>query len=138
MIKICYSICFMRSHKKIRNNLYNKTPKYLRFYVVYEFACAESNASYVGETHRHIKTKISKHLNTDKMSYIFQHLEGNDSCKFKCNESCFKVTKAGWSAFRVKVKNAPHIKWRNRTLNVKKYQAFICICFFTISLYCCH
>ena len=83
----------MRSHKKIRNNIYNKTPKYLRFYVVHEFACAECNASYVGETHRHIKTKISKHLNTDKMSYIFQHLEGNDSCKFKCNESCFKVTK---------------------------------------------
>lgn len=80
-----------------------KTPEYLWFYAVYEFVC---NASYIRETQRHIKTRYDEHLCTDKKSHVFQHLAGNYSCKFKCNESYFKVIYTTSSALSLNVKES--------------------------------
>ena len=44
----------------------NKIPSYLKSMVVYKFVCASWNACYVGETAKHLPTKIKKHLKTDK------------------------------------------------------------------------
>ena len=52
----------------------DKVPYGLKSYVVYKFLCADCNASYVGETYRHISTRAHEHLETDKSSNIYRHL----------------------------------------------------------------
>ena len=37
-------------------------PRGLRTCVVYKFLCAGSNACYVGETRRHLSTRVQEHL----------------------------------------------------------------------------
>lgn len=79
-----------------------------------KLACAGCTATYVGKTQRHIKTRIIEHLYIDKKSNIFRNLEGNDSCKFKCDENYFKVSDTASSAFRLNVKEELHIKCGNQ------------------------
>ena len=50
----------------------DKVPYGLKSYVVYKFLCAGCNASYVGETYRHISTRTHEHLETDKSSNIYR------------------------------------------------------------------
>ena len=38
------------------------------------------NACYVGETFRHISTRIREHLGRDRTSHIFHHLQNSDEC----------------------------------------------------------
>ena len=61
---------------KIRNmfSVKDPVPSHLRSRVVYQFTCAGCNACYVGETFRHISTRIREHLGRDRTSHIFQHL----------------------------------------------------------------
>ena len=92
-----------------------------------EFVCVKCNASYAGETQRHIKTSIDEHLHANKKSHVFQHLAGNESCKSKCDESCFKVVNTAFSGFRLNVKEALHIKCSTTTLNGKKQQRILLI-----------
>ena len=48
----------------------DKVPYGLKSYVIYKFLCTGCNASYVGETYRHISTRTHEHLETDKSSNI--------------------------------------------------------------------
>ncbi len=62
----------------------DKVPKFLRSDVVYLFKCRCCSASYVGQTTRHLPTKVSEHLgltpitgqpsSSPVMSSIFSHL----------------------------------------------------------------
>ena len=92
-------------------------PKYLKSFVVYQFDCAGCNACYIGETTRHLTTRIQEHLETDKSSHILQHLKENPNCKLLSNPDCFKVIDSASSSFRLKLKEAMHIKWENPSLN---------------------
>ncbi|XP_071811646.1 uncharacterized protein [Apostichopus japonicus] len=49
---------------KVRNMCVVKDmiPSYLKSRVVYKFICTSCNACYIGETHRHLSTRISEHL----------------------------------------------------------------------------
>ena len=42
----------------------------MRFYAVHEFECAECNATCLGETQHHIKTRINEHLYTVKKGHV--------------------------------------------------------------------
>ena len=42
--------------------------------VTCKFVCASCNASYVGQTHRHLTIRIDEHFGKDKKSHIYQHL----------------------------------------------------------------
>ena len=53
----------------------DKAPHGLMSYVIYKFLRAGCNASYVGETYKHISTSTHKHLETDKSSNIYRHLK---------------------------------------------------------------
>ena len=63
----------------------NKVPKFLRSGVVYLFKCRCCSASYVGQTTRHLHTRVSEHLSispitgkpssSPPMSSIFSHLK---------------------------------------------------------------
>ena len=86
-------------------------PKCLKSSVVYKFVCISCNASYIGETSRHLTTRISEHLKSDKKSHIFQHLRSSQVCKDSCDETCFSVIDHARSKFTLKIKEGMQIKW---------------------------
>ena len=62
-------------------NVKDPIPKFLKSFVVCEFLCPGCNACYIGETTRHLSTRIKEHLETDKKSHIFAHLVNDKTCK---------------------------------------------------------
>ena len=92
-------------------------PFHLRSRVVYQFTCAECNACYVGETFRHISTRIREHLGRDRTSHIFHHLQNSDECRRLSSESCFSILDTAPNRFQLKLKEAAHIRWTNPSLN---------------------
>ena len=49
--------------------------------VVYKFSRAGCSACYVGQTNRHLATRVREHLTSDKNSHIFQHIHGSEKCR---------------------------------------------------------
>ena len=72
-------------------NVKDPIPSSLKYFVVYKFVCPGSNACYIGETTRHLSTRIKEHLETDKKSNIFAHLVNNKTCKALSTENCFEI-----------------------------------------------
>ena len=91
--------------------------KYLRSLVVYRFLCPGCNAGYIGETTRHLTTRIKEHLETDTKSHIFKHLNTNRNCKGLCDTECFEIIDSAISSYRLKLKEAMHITWEKPSLN---------------------
>ena len=58
---------------------------------VYKFVCASFNASYVGQTSRHLITRIDEHFGKDKKSHLCKHLKSSTDCLDKCSKDCFSV-----------------------------------------------
>ena len=92
-------------------------PKFLQSYVVYQFTCAGYNACYIGETKRHLKTRIEEHLGKDKNSQILKHLQENPHCREVSNFDCFDVIDRDNSHFRLLLKESMHITWKKPILN---------------------
>ena len=95
----------------------DKVPYGLKSYIVYKFLCAGCNASYVGETYRHISTRIHEHLETDKSSNIYGHLLKNPQCKSICDENCFSILDSARTKYTLKLKEGMYIKWLKPSLN---------------------
>ena len=55
----------------------DKVPYGLKSFKICSFLCAGWSSSYVGETYRHISTRIHENLGTGKKSSIYQHLHEN-------------------------------------------------------------
>ena len=92
-------------------------PKSLQSYVVYQFTCAGCKACYVGETKRHLNTRIEEQLGKDKKSRISLHLQENSQCQEKVNSDCFEIIDRASSYFRLQIKGAMHINWKKPELN---------------------
>ena len=86
-IKLSFSLFKIGSLFSVKR----KIPSNLRSFVVYYFCCPSCNASYVGETTRHLVIRIKEHLLTDKGSVILNHLKQNQNCEKVCNETCFEI-----------------------------------------------
>ena len=72
-------------------NLKHPIPKPMKSFFVHKFVCPDCNARYIGETTRHLSTRIKEHLETDNKSHIFAYLVNNEACKVLNNESCFEM-----------------------------------------------
>ena len=68
------------------------------------------DASYVGETYRHISIKTHENLEIDKSSNIYQHLK-NPKCKPIYDEDCFSILDLAKAKYTLKLKEGMHIKW---------------------------
>ena len=92
---------------KIRNTFSVKgpVPVELRSNVVYKLTCASCNSCYIGETSRHLTTRIREHLNRDRTSHIFQHIQQSEACRNSCSAECFEVIDHGATKFQVKINN---------------------------------
>ena len=53
----------------------DRTPKYLKYFLVYKFNCARCNSCYIGETCSHFQTRIDEHIRTDENSSIYKILD---------------------------------------------------------------
>jgi hypothetical protein len=108
---------------KIQNSfcLKEPLPKLLKSHVVYKFTCASCNASYIGETSRHLTTRINEHLRSDKQSHVYKHLNLSLNCKDLNNCDSFQVLDTAPTKYKLKIKEALHIKWENPTLNKQNH-----------------
>ena len=95
----------------------DSVPQSLRSRVVYKFSCAGCNASYIGETTRHICARVREHLLSDKSSHVYRHLQSSRACHDSCTAECFTILDSAVSKFQIKIKEVMHIKWENPTLN---------------------
>jgi len=95
----------------------DSVPRSLRSCVVYKFTCSGCNSVYVGETCRHISTRVREHLFNDKNSYVYKHLRSSKTCKDSCDESCFKVIDSAKTYNQRKVKEALHMLREGPNLN---------------------
>ena len=94
-------------------------PNGLRSCVVFKFSCAGCAACYVGETTRHFNTRVREHLETDRASHIFKHLESSSACRSACSRDNFAIIDQASSRFALKIKEALHIFWDKPTLNAQ-------------------
>ena len=109
---------------KVRNyfSLKCKTPKQLLSNVVYKFTCRQdADVSYIGETKRHLITRVKEHLalnNFTNKSQIKSHLRSNcNECKLNSSIDSFKVLKRCRSHFDVVIHEALIIRRNNPQLN---------------------
>ena len=106
----------------------DKIPSFLKSMVVYKFVCASCNACYVGETARHLPTRIKEHLKTDKKSHIYQHLSSYQNCFNCCTDDCFSILDYASTKYQLKIKAALYIKWLDPILNKQKKTLKITLC----------
>ena len=96
-------------------------PSGLRAGVVYKFLCAGCSACYVGETTRHVSTRVREHTFSDRTSHVFKHLQNSDHCRTLCSNDCFSILDHASTTFQLKIKEAIHIQWEKPTLNHQLY-----------------
>ena len=70
---------------------------------------------------------IVEHLEKDKKSHIYSHLQENPQCQEKVNLDCFEIIDSAFSYFRLQLKEAMHINWKNPELNKQVKQVGITI-----------
>ena len=61
--------------KSIFSSKGDTLPKFIESYFVYQFTCAGCEALYIDETKRHFKARVKEHLEKDKKSHIYSHLQ---------------------------------------------------------------
>ena len=96
---------------------YRKVYSYVRVSFITEFSCAGCNASYIGESTRHLCTRVREHLLSDKSSHVQRHLQSSGTCHDSCDTECFTTSDSAASKFQIQIKEALHIKWENPILN---------------------
>ena len=79
-------------------------PRGLRTCVVYKFLCASCNACYVGETPRHLSTRVREHLISNGTSHIFRYLHNFPQCRTLCSDECCNTLDHAATTFQLKIK----------------------------------
>ena len=75
------------------------------------------------------KVCIREHLNRDRASHIFQHLQQSEACRNSCSAECSKVIDRATTKFQVKIKEALHISWEQPSLNKQLYHVNLTLSF---------
>ena len=74
-INLVYNSLKLKNYSSYKDPI----PDDLKSFLVYKFTCASCSSSYIGETCRHFKTRIEKHIKKDNKSHIFKHLHSTAS-----------------------------------------------------------
>ena len=99
---------------KIKNSFSYRdpVPNDWKSFLVHKFTCASCSSSCIGETSRHVKTRIEEHIKKDNKSHIFEHLHSTVTCFDSYNSLCSKIIDKANSKFDLKIKEALHVNWR--------------------------
>ena len=109
--------------------------------VVYKPSCAGCDACYIGETTRHLSTRVREHLSRDRNSHVFQHLQQSNACRCLANKNCFSIVNGAPNKLQLMLKEAMYIQWESPTLNKQLKHAdltlsfedyFLCFYFFCL------
>ena len=92
---------------------------------VYKFVCASCNASCVGQTCRHLITRIDEHFGKYKKSHIYQHLMSFTDYLGKYSKDCFFVLDTTNTKHQLRIKKFLYITW----LKQKHYQCIMSLSF---------
>ena len=95
----------------------DKIDSNLRSNVIYKFQCSSCNATYIGETTRHLKKRMDEHLKYTKKSHIYKHIHKNASCLESANYDSFSILDSAPTKWQLKLKEGLHISWENPNLN---------------------
>ena len=97
-------------------------PNDFKSFLVCTFTCTSCSSSYISETYCHFKTRIEKHIEKNKKSYVFKHLCSTATCFEPYNSLSLKIIDIGNSKFYLKIKEALplHINWRKPKLNAQQ------------------
>ena len=85
-------------------------PLDLRSRAVYTFSRAGCNACYIGETSRHLTTRVREHLSRDRNSHVYQHLQQSQAYRRLANKNCFSIVDCAPNKLQLMLKEAMHIK----------------------------
>ena len=120
-----FEIKLVFSQYKIKNlfSFKDPIPSNLKSGVVYKFTCAVCNSRYIGETMRHLSTRIREHTSTDKNSHIYKHFLSSPNCKPHYTDSCFTILDTANFSSTLKIKEALYINKFKPELN-KQVQHF--------------
>ena len=83
-------------------------PRGLRTCEVHKFLYAGCNACYVGETSRHLSTRVREHLVSYRTSHSFRHLPNSQQCCILCSDECFSILDHASTILPLKIKEAIH------------------------------
>ena len=92
------------------------------------------HACYIGETSRHLSTRVREHLSRDRNSHVYQHLQQSQACRCLANKNCFSIVDCAPNKLQLMLKEAMHIKWENFTLNKQLKHADLTLSFWYHSL----
>ena len=106
-----FNIMLVFTSFKIKNYFSYKDsiPDDLKSFLVYKVTCGSCSSNYIGETCRHFKTGIEKHIKKDNKSHILKHLRLTPTFFDSHNSLSFKIVDKGNSKFDIKIKEALHI-----------------------------
>ena len=75
------------------------------------------NACYIGETSRHLSTRMNEHLTSDKSSHIYKHLSESPNCRLLNSPSSFKILDQASTEYDLRIKEAVYIQLHRPSLN---------------------
>ena len=72
---------------------------------------------FVGQTSRHLSTRVREHLVCDRTSHIFRHFQNSQQCRALYSDECFSILYHASKTIQLKIKEAIHIQRGQATLN---------------------
>ena len=81
-------------------------PRGLPTCVVYKFLCIGCNVCYVGESSRHLSTRVCERMVSDKNSHVFRHLQSSQHCRTLCSDECFSNLYHASTTLQLKIKES--------------------------------
>ena len=95
----------------------NRIPFDLRSYVIYKFVYSGCKADYIGRTKWHLSTRIKEHLEKDKKSHEYEHLNESKRCKVLSNNDYFSIIDYATIQYSLSIKKGMHTGWQKPALN---------------------
>ena len=71
----------------------------------------------VARSKPHLSTRIKEHLETDKKSHVYKHLNESQRCKALSNSDCFSILDYATTQYSLSIKEGMHIGWQKPALN---------------------
>ena len=99
----------------------------LKSNVIYKYKCAGCNSCYIGETTRHLSSRIDEYLKKNSTSHIYKHIHKNIDCFISCDNACFSILYTAPTNFQLKLKEGLHIIWGNPDLNEQVKYISLCV-----------
>ena len=115
-IKLVFNSFKIKSYFSYKNPI----PDDFKSFLVYKFTCASYSSSYLGETFRHVKTRINEHIKKDNKSHTSKHLHSTTAYFDSYNSLSLKIIDKANSKFDLKIKESLHINWVKPILNAQQ------------------